>query len=79
MRSSIEIFPKMLYLLKEKKLTPNKISMVIKSDRRTVNKMLDVAEKLGFVTFESMKIENRVYRTYTLSLEFKKFLKEAVR
>ena len=66
----------MIRILRKGEVTPNKIARQLSSDRRTVNKMLDVAEKLSFVTFESMKIENRVYRTYTLSLEFKKFLKE---
>lgn len=79
MRSSIEKFPEMIYILKRGEASPNKLASQLHSDRRTVEKLLDAATEMNIVGCKSMKIEGRNYRACGLTPNFKKFLEEVER
>jgi predicted transcriptional regulator len=76
MKSSIDKLPELVDLLKKEDVTPNKIAMQLKSDRRTVDRMLAITTEMNIIGCKSMEISGRNYRVCGLTPEFKKFLKE---
>lgn len=71
---SIDKFPELIKLLRKKAYSPTRIAQEIKSDKRTVNKMLNVGRKLNITACKSIKIEGRRYRVCKLNPKFKKNL-----
>ena len=72
--ASIDKFPELVQLLRRKECSPTKIAREINSDKRTVNKMLEVGNKLNITVCKSLRIDKREYKACTLSPEFKKIL-----
>ena len=72
---SIDKFPELIKLLRKKAYSPTRIAQEIKSDKRTVNKMLEVGSKLNITSCKSIKIEDKKYRVCRLTPEFKKNLR----
>ena len=71
---SIDKLPKLINLLKRKQCSPTKISKELNSDKRTVDKMLEVTNKLSITSCKSIKIEGREYRSCGITPEFRKIL-----
>jgi predicted transcriptional regulator len=73
---SIEKLSKIVSLLeREKKASPSKIAESIGSDRRTVDKVLNVATELNIISCKKLEISGRIYQTCELNPDFKKVLK----
>jgi len=73
---SVEKLSKLVKILeKEGKATPNKIATEIGSDRRTIQKVLNVATDLGIAKCETLEIGGRKYSACSLTPEYQKVLK----
>ncbi|MDG6941431.1 MAG: hypothetical protein JRN34_00695 [Nitrososphaerota archaeon] len=72
---SVEKLPKVVELLrKESKASPSKIAEEIGSDRRTVEKILNVATDLGIVSCTKIEVSGRTYQVCELNSAYKQIL-----
>jgi len=62
------------FLKKEQTASLNQIAMTIGSDRRTVEKVLNVAENLKIISCKRLEMTGRTYKTCELNPDFKKIL-----
>lgn len=61
-------------LEKEPNASPSRIAESIGSDRRTVDKVLNVAVELNIISCNKLEISGRLYQTCELNPDFKKIL-----
>jgi predicted transcriptional regulator len=73
---SVEKLPKVVELLrKESKASPSKIAEEIGSDRRTVEKILNVATDLGIVSCTKIEVSGRRYQACELNPAYKQIMR----
>lgn len=73
---SVEKLPKVVEVLKkETRASPSKIAAEIRSDRRTVEKILNVATDLGIVTCTKIEVSGRTFQACELNSAYKEILK----
>lgn len=72
--TSINKLPELINLLKKKECSPTMISKELNSDKRTVDKMLNVTNKLNMTFCKAITIEDREYRSCSLTPEFKRIV-----
>ncbi len=73
--TSVDKLPKVVdFLRKEDRASLSKIASEIGSDRRTVDRILNVANNLGIITCDKLEISGRTYQVCQLDSEFKQLL-----
>jgi predicted transcriptional regulator len=74
---SIEKLPKVVEVLKkEAKVSPSKIAEEIGSDRRTVEKILNVATDLGIISCTKIEVSGRTFQSCELNSAYKQIMKK---
>ncbi len=74
---SVDKLPKVIQVLrKESKASPSRIATEIGSDRRTVDRILNVATNLGMIDCDKIEVSGRTYQACQLSSDFKRFLEK---
>jgi len=73
---TIDKFPALVELLKNRKYSPTKIAKELEADKRTVDKMIEVGTKLNILTCESIEVSGRKFMSCTVSENFKKISKD---
>jgi predicted transcriptional regulator len=74
---SVEKLPKVVNMLKQKETASvTKIAEEIGSDRRTVEKILNVASNLGIVKCNTLQMSGRKYQVCQLDSNYRKLLTE---
>ena len=73
---SLEKFSEMVNLLKKKEYSPTKLSRELNADKRTVDKMIETAEKLNLVSCRAFEVEGKTYKACSLSPDYKKKLRK---
>jgi GTP-sensing pleiotropic transcriptional regulator CodY len=74
---SVEKLSKIVELLrKEAKVSPSQIAETIGSDRRTVDKVLNIAENLSIISCKRLEMAGRTYKTCELNPDFRRILQK---
>jgi predicted regulator of amino acid metabolism with ACT domain len=72
---SVEKLSRIVELLrKETNVSPSQIAETIGSDRRTVDKVLNIAEDLNIISCRKLEVSGRIYKTCELNPDFKRIL-----
>lgn len=69
---TIDKFPEMIKLLKNKKYAPTRIAKELKTDKRTVDKMIEAGKKLNILKCETVELSGKKFVGCTVSERFKK-------
>jgi len=73
---SVEKLSKVIKILeKEGSASPNKIATEVGSDRRTIQKILDIATDLGIAKCEILKVGERKFSACSLTPKYQEILK----
>ena len=77
---SVKKFPQVIKFLSRNALaSPSSIAKSIKSDIRTVQKILDVAEEMDMISCRRLKTSQKTYTTCDLNPDYRKFLSQKSR
>lgn len=64
------------FLLEEDNVSPTQIASEIRSDRRTVNKILNTLSDIGIVEIKTIKLGLRKYASCKLTEDYKEIFKK---